>query len=103
MEVIEIVNLIILGMSGFVGAMFGVFLASKKSEKITPTDTPMSDVILTGEFNAEIWTDVWLKTIERSPSIPTDKGTMIGWFANAIMAGYDHAYQEMAEGEGEAG
>ena len=39
--------------------------------------------------DAAVWADEWLKTIDKHPNIPTDKGTMIGWFANAIMAGYD--------------
>jgi len=39
--------------------------------------------------DATIWTKEWLKTVEKHPEIPTDEGTTIGWFANAIMAGYD--------------
>ena len=39
--------------------------------------------------DATIWTKEWLKTIEAHLEIPTDEGTMIGWFAIAIMAGYD--------------
>ena len=35
------------------------------------------------------WVDEWLKTIKQVPAIPTDRIAMIGWFANAIMAGYD--------------
>jgi hypothetical protein len=38
-----------------------------------------------------VWAAEWLKTISKTPSIATDEGTMIGWFANAIMAGYDEA------------
>lgn len=45
---------------------------------------------LIGETDAQVWTRHWLKTIADNPTIPTDEGTMIGWFANAIMAGYDH-------------
>ena len=40
-------------------------------------------------MDAQIWTTEWLKTIKEHPEIPTDEGTMLGWFANAIMAGYD--------------
>lgn len=47
----------------------------------------MSNLI--GEFDAEVWANQWLEVIAKNPTIPTDKGTMIGWFANAIMAGYD--------------
>lgn len=42
-------------------------------------------------IDAAIWADEWAKTIAAHPEIPTDKDTMIGWFANAIMAGYDTA------------
>jgi hypothetical protein len=42
-------------------------------------------------MDAAVWTKVWLRIIKVHPEIPTDEATMIGWFANAIMAGYDHA------------
>jgi hypothetical protein len=44
---------------------------------------------LIGETDAQVWVKQWLETISENPSIPTDEGTMISWFANAIMAGYD--------------
>ncbi len=47
--------------------------------------------------DAVIWADEWLKTIEKHPHISTDKGTMIGWFANAIMAGYDAGRRAVEE------
>lgn len=50
---------------------------------------------LTDCFDAKVWTDEWLKTIKDKPHIPTDEGTMLSWFANAIMAGHDHAYQKI--------
>ena len=40
--------------------------------------------------DATKWADEWLTTIGANPTIPQDRGTMIDWFANAIMAGYDH-------------
>ena len=49
---------------------------------------------LLDEFSAEVWADEWLRVIKLNPNIPTDKGTMIGWFANAIMTGYDYARRE---------
>ena len=51
----------------------------------------MKKVNLNQTTDARIWAKEWLKTIKKNPSIPTDEGTMIGWFANAIMAGYDAA------------
>jgi hypothetical protein len=49
----------------------------------------MNSIDLIGVTDAEVWATKWLEVITENPSIPTDKGTMIGWFANAIMAGYD--------------
>ena len=51
-------------------------------------------VNLTQAFDARVWAAEWLKTIADKPEIPLDEGTMIAWFANAIMAGYDHAHRE---------
>lgn len=42
-------------------------------------------------MDAQVWADEWLKTIAERPEIATDRDTMIGWFSNAIMAGYDTA------------
>jgi hypothetical protein len=42
-------------------------------------------------MDAVAWAKEWLRTIESNPTIPKDEGTMIGWFARAIMAGYDEA------------
>lgn len=44
---------------------------------------------LVGETNAHKWAKEFVKVAELRPDIPRDEGTMIGWFANAIMAGYD--------------
>ena len=46
-------------------------------------------------FDAKQWVEMWLDTIKNNPNIPYDEGTMIGWFANAIMAGYDEAQRTM--------
>ena len=42
-------------------------------------------------IDAQVWAKEWAKHIAEHPGIPTDEATMIGWFANAIMAGYDTA------------
>lgn len=44
---------------------------------------------LIGEFDAGVWAEVWLETIKAHPGVPTDEGAMLGWFANALMSGYD--------------
>ena len=41
--------------------------------------------------DARVWAKDWLHTIGVNPAIPTDEGTMITWFAGALMAGYDEA------------
>lgn len=51
------------------------------------------DTAWTQDANAQVWVDKWFETIKEHPDIPTDPGTMIGWFANAIMCGYDHGYR----------
>jgi hypothetical protein len=47
--------------------------------------------------DARVWAKDWLNTIKEHPTIPTDEGTMIGWFSNAIMAGYDEAQRRLAK------
>jgi len=42
--------------------------------------------------DARAWADGWLRTLKEHPDIATDRDTMIGWFANSIMAGYDTGY-----------
>ena len=42
-------------------------------------------------IDARAWVDKWLEIIKNKPEIATDYGTMLSWFANAIMAGYDAA------------
>ena len=49
----------------------------------------MEEVDLVGCFDAQVWAKEFCK---RNTS--SDEGTMLGWFANAIMAGYDYAKQE---------
>ena len=43
--------------------------------------------------DARVWAKEWIAHIKANPSIATDEDCMIGWFANAIMAGYDTAQQ----------
>jgi len=47
-------------------------------------------------IDAVIWAREWMKQIAAHPFIPRDEGCMIGWFANAIMAGYDTAQARAA-------
>ena len=42
-------------------------------------------------MDAQVWARKWLEITADKPEVATDEGAMIGWFANAIMAGYDSA------------
>lgn len=44
-------------------------------------------------MDAKIWTEEFIKIYPNGP----DFDTMIAWFANAIMTGYDHAYWKYSE------
>ena len=43
------------------------------------------------EFDCRVWVKEWMETLRLHPNLPWDEGAMIGWFANAIMAGFDEA------------
>jgi hypothetical protein len=44
---------------------------------------------LMGNMDAQEWASQFKKTLDRSPSLANDLDWMAGWFANAIMTGYD--------------
>lgn len=48
-------------------------------------------------MDAAAWAKSWLRIIAMHPNVPTDEGTMIGWFANALMRGYDATRAPSAE------
>jgi len=52
------------------------------------------EVNLAGEFSAKVWAEEFNKTLVKLGHQPFDPGFLIAWFANAIMAGYDHANWE---------
>lgn len=49
----------------------------------------MTETNLTQVFDAKVWAQEFCKVHSNF-----DEQTMIAWFANAIMAGYDHARRE---------
>jgi len=49
-------------------------------------------------MDAQAWVAEWMKVIAERPEIATDEGTMLGWFANAIMAGFDTANMRTSKG-----
>jgi len=46
-------------------------------------------------FDGQIWAKEFIRHVKARPEIATDEGTLIGWFANALMVGYDRAKQEL--------
>ena len=56
----------------------------------------MKEYHLVGQTDAKIWAEEFVRIIKDKPQIATDEGTMMTWFANAIMAGYDKKAREVA-------
>jgi hypothetical protein len=50
----------------------------------------LANLELSSCFDAQVWAKEFCKI-----NTASDEATMIGWFANAIMAGYDHANREI--------
>lgn len=46
---------------------------------------------LTGEMDAQVWAHEFMEFWKENPIHIMDEEFMLGWFANAIMAGYDEA------------
>lgn len=40
-------------------------------------------------FDAQVWAKAFVEIARQHPQLAVDEGTMIGWFANALMRGYD--------------
>jgi hypothetical protein len=51
----------------------------------------MTDNDLLSTFDARIWAERFVRRVTDDPTIATDEGAMLAWFAGAIMTGYDHA------------
>jgi hypothetical protein len=48
-----------------------------------------SDNDLLSTFDAHTWAEKFVTIVRQNPEVATDVETMITWFANAIMVGYD--------------
>jgi len=55
---------------------------------------------LSGTADARVWARTFVEYNERYG--PFDEETILGWFANAIMCGWDHHAQSIQHGEPEA-
>ena len=60
-----------------------------------PGGLALADAVQRGEWphtmDAQAWATAWMLQLKETPEMYKDEGSMIGWFANAIMAGYDRA------------
>lgn len=58
----------------------------------------MTDTTFSQSFDAQDWARAFVERVRENPSIATDEATMLGWFANALMRGYDeHARRASTE------
>ena len=64
-------------------------------EQELPGMLALAEGVKAGEWphtmDAKVWVRKWLEITAEKPDVATDEGAMIGWFSNAIMAGYDAA------------
>ncbi len=44
-------------------------------------------------FDAMVWAESFVAHVTQRPTIATDEGTMLGWFASALMRGFDEAHR----------
>lgn len=58
----------------------------------------MSDNDFTQSFDAQVWAKAFVERASKDHTFAADESNMIGWFANALMRGYDeHARQVRAK------
>lgn len=57
-----------------------------------PIKSELSDLDILQSFDAQVWAKAFVQYVAVNPSIATDEATMISWFANALMRGYDEHY-----------
>lgn len=57
------------------------------------SDTPNESKDFTQSGDAREWAKAFVLAVKSNAGIASDEGTMIGWFANALMRGYDTARQ----------
>lgn len=48
-------------------------------------------------FDALDWAEAFVKRVSEKPGIATDEGTMLAWFAGALMRGYDEQSRRRQE------
>lgn len=46
---------------------------------------------------AQALTDAWFKSLEKHPEQYKDRACMLGWFTDAVTAGYDAGYDNASQ------
>ena len=59
------------------------------SRTAAENESQSQDAAFTQSFDAVDWARAFVAHVTANPAIATDEGTMIGWFANALMRGWD--------------
>ena len=59
------------------------------------TESEKREINLHETMDARIWTKEFMKLVKNADQI--DEGTLLGWFSNAIMTGFDHANRRNLE------
>lgn len=62
-----------------------------KYDNPIPLEKELSKSELPQSFDAQDWVNEWRETLRSAPTISWDDATMLTWFSNAIMAGFDEA------------
>lgn len=70
--------------------------------QMVPVEENTGDMLARIGMDARLWAEEFHKTAQRLGYQPMDEGWLIGWFANAIMQGYDRAARPVAEVQAEA-
>lgn len=77
---------------GWTPNTFAAALAHARAEaKREAVEEIVKILNFTQSFDARDWAKAFVETVREHPDVPLSEGAMIGWFANAIMRGYDEA------------
>lgn len=72
----------------------------KVIERIASMANAKESSSFTQSFDAREWAKAFVQHVKENPSIATDEATMIGWFSNALMRGYDeHVAKTLQSGD----
>ena len=52
-------------------------------------------------MDAQTWVAAWMLQLKKTPDIFKDEGTMLAWFASALIVGYDTAMLRAKVNDGE--